>query len=134
MKNGVLGTIKIPKIELEAKIKEGTDSSVLAEYVGHFTNSNIWDGNIALAAHNRGSTVKHYFEKINQLVNGDTIIYNANLLGERSYKVTTIKEIENTDWSVTEKNANDKNTITLITCITNHPEKRLCVIAEEKTS
>lgn len=125
------GTIEIPKIGLVAPIKEGTDLETLAQYVGHFSNSSVWDGNVALAAHNRGTSVKHYFDRINELVNGDTIIYKTKL-GERSYKVISSKEIEHTDWSVTESNANENNTITLITCIRNQPEKRLCVVAEEK--
>ena len=129
--NNSTGTIEIPKIGLVAPIKEGTDLETLAQYVGHFGNSSVWDGNVALAAHNRGTSVKHYFDRINELVDGDTIIYKTKL-GERSYKVISSKEIENTDWSVTESDANENNTITLITCIKNKPEKRLCVIAEEK--
>lgn len=129
--NSIIGTIEIPKLELEAPIKEGTDLEILAQYVGHFSNSNVWDGNVVLAAHNRGTSVKHYFDRINELVNGDTIIYKTKL-GERSYEVISSKEIENTDWSVTQSNTNENNTIILITCIRNQPEKRLCVIAEEK--
>lgn len=129
--NHVIGTIEIPKLELIAPIKEGTDQDTLAEYIGHFTNSSIWDGNVALASHNRGSSVKHYFEKINELVNGDIIIYKTKL-GERTYQVTTVKEIDYTDWSPIESDTNEKNSITLITCITNYPDKRLCVVAEEK--
>ena len=127
----VIGTLEIPKLELSAPIKEGIDQEILAEYIGHFNNSSVWDGNICLAAHNRGSSVKHYFDRINELVNGDSIIYKTKL-GERSYQVIEIKEIENTDWSITDSKTDDKNTITLVTCITNHPEKRFCVIAEEK--
>lgn len=127
----VIGTLEIPKLELSAPIKEGIDQEILAEYIGHFNNSSVWDGNICLAAHNRGSSVKHYFDRINELVNGDSIIYKTKL-GERSYQVIETKEIENTDWSITGSKTDDKNTITLVTCITNHPEKRFCVIAEEK--
>lgn len=126
-----IGIIEIPKLGLVAPIKEGTDLEVLAKFVGHFSNSSIWDGNVALAAHNRGTSVKHYFDRINELVNGDIIIYRTKL-GERSYEVISSKEIENTDWSVTESDTNEKNTITLITCIKNQPEKRLCVMAKEK--
>lgn len=129
--NNVIGTIEIPKLQIKAPIKEGIDQDTLQKYVGHFTNSSIWDGNVALASHNRGSLVEHYFEKIHELVNGDTIIYKTKL-GERTYQVTTVKEIENTDWSPTESETKEKNTITLVTCIANHPEKRMCVIAEEK--
>jgi len=131
--NEIIGTLEIPKLELSAPIKEGIDQEILAENIGHFNNSSVWDGNVCLAAHNRGSSVKHYFDRINELVNGDTIIYKTKL-GERSYQVIQVKEIENTDWSITESKTNDKNTITLVTCITNQPEKRLCVIAEEKNN
>lgn len=127
----VIGILEIPKLEFSAPIKEGIDQEILAEYIGHFNNSSVWDGNICLAAHNRGSSVKHYFDRINELVNGDSIIYKTKL-GERSYQVIETKEIENTDWSITDSKTDDKNTITLVTCITNHPEKRFCVIAEEK--
>lgn len=129
--NEVLGTLEIPKLELSAPIKEGIEQEILANSIGHFNNSSIWDGNVCLASHNRGDSVKHYFDRINELVNGDTIIYKTKL-GERSYQVIQTKEIENTDWSITENKTKDKNTITLVTCITNQPEKRFCVIAEEK--
>ena len=129
--NEVIGTLEIPKLELSAPIKEGIEQEILANSIGHFNNSSIWDGNVCLASHNRGDSVKHYFDRINELVNGDTIIYKTKL-GERSYQVIQTKEIENTDWSITEKKTKDKNTITLVTCITNQPEKRFCVIAEEK--
>lgn len=129
--NEVIGTLEIPKLELSAPIKEGIEQEILANSIGHFNNSSIWDGNVCLASHNRGDSVKHYFDRINELVNGDTIIYKTKL-GERSYQVIQTKEIENTDWSITENKTKDKNTITLVTCITNQPEKRFCVVAEEK--
>lgn len=129
--NDIIGTLEISKIELIAPIKEGISQEVLATYIGHFPNSGIWDGNVVLASHNRGSLVEHYFERIHELTKGDTIIYKTKL-GKRIYQVTEIKEIESTDWTVTEENANEKNIITLLTCITGHPESRLCVIAEEK--
>lgn len=129
--NEVIGILEIPKLELSAPIKEGIEQEILANSIGHFNNSSIWDGNVCLASHNRGDSVKHYFDRINELVNGDTIIYKTKL-GERSYQVIQTKEIENTDWSITENKTKDKNTITLVTCITNQPEKRFCVIAEEK--
>lgn len=122
--NDNIGNLEIPKINLKADIKEGIDMDTINSYIGHFTNSSVWDGNIALASHNRGSEVKHYFEKINTLEKGDTIIYRSEL-GERRYEVYLIREIEYTDWSVTENT--DENIITLITCITNKPECRLCV-------
>lgn len=122
--NKNIGNLEIPKINLTADIAEGIDLDTISSYIGHFSNSSVWDGNIALASHNRGSEVKHYFENIDKLDKGDVIIYR-NEIGERRYKVYSIKEIEYTDWSVTENT--EENIITLITCITNKPELRLCV-------
>lgn len=45
--------IEIPKIDLIAPISEGTSQEVMAEYVGHFENTSLYEGNIGLAAHNR---------------------------------------------------------------------------------
>ena len=126
--NDVIGTLEIPKINLKAQIKEGVDLDTLKTDIGHFPNSSIWNGNIALASHNRGSNVAHYFQDINKLEKGDLIIYKSEM-GERRYKVTDILEIESTDWSKIEDTKENK--ITLITCVANKPELRLCVQGEE---
>lgn len=126
-----IGTLYIPAIDMKASIKEGTSKEILAEYIGHFPSSSVWDGNVALASHNRGENIVHYFEKINELEDDDVIIYTT-MLGERKYYVSEVKEIENSDWNDIRKNDNESNRITLITCITGKPDKRLCVIAYEK--
>ena len=46
--------IIIPKISLEANISEGTRKETMDKYVGHFEETSKKDGNIGLAAHNRG--------------------------------------------------------------------------------
>ena len=53
--NGSLGTLKIPAIGLNVKIVQGTDSAALKKGVGHFEETSIWNGNVGLAAHNRGT-------------------------------------------------------------------------------
>lgn len=123
-----IGKLKIPILDVEADIVEGIDEEILAEYIGHFPNTALWDGNVALASHNRGSSVVHYFEGIHLLNIGDEIIYITNM-GERRYEVYSKKEIDSTDWSVTFET--EENIITLITCITGYPEKRLCVQGRE---
>lgn len=45
--------VEIPSIDLIAPIAQGTTQEVMLEYVGHFENTNFWEGNIGLAAHNR---------------------------------------------------------------------------------
>lgn len=129
LKDNVIGILEIPKINLKAPVKEGTTQDILKYAVGHFTNSSNWNGNIALASHNRGNYVAHYFENIKDLQMGDEIIYKTKF-GERRYSVTENKQIESTDWSVISKTKENK--ITLITCVKNKPELRICVQAIEK--
>lgn len=117
--------IQIPKIGLDAHIKEGTTQSVLLEAVGHFEESDTWDGNVALAAHNRGYQC-NFFQKIKKLKIGDEIIY-CSKKGKRIYQVQTNKVIKETDWSYVEQTKD--NRITLITCEENRPEYRRCVQA-----
>ena len=52
------------------------------------------------------------------------IIYKSEM-GERRYEVYSVREIKYTDWTVTEETS--ENIITLITCVENKPELRLCV-------
>lgn len=128
--NNLVGILEIPKLNVYAPVKEGTTQEIMKTSVGHFIESDFWNGNVSLASHN-GGTNAHFFEKIYLLNNNDEIIYYTKL-GIRKYKVSEIKEIASTDWSMVEKNKNsNKNTITLITCINNYPNKRLCVRAEE---
>ena len=53
--------IEIPIINLKANIKEGTEKETLDDYVGHFEETQKENGNIGLAAHNRGYK-NNYFE------------------------------------------------------------------------
>ena len=127
--SNVLGKIKIPAIGVEAPIEEGTTADILKESVGHFSNTSYWNGNVALASHNRG-TYAHYFANINNLNVNDEIIYQTKL-GTRIYVVNKIEQISEEDLSVL--NNSEENTITLITCIKNKSNLRLCVKAVEKT-
>jgi len=122
-----LWQIEIPKINCLANISEGTDEKTLNQYVGHFEDSKRRNGNIALAAHNRGYNV-NYFSRIKELNLGDEILYSYNEFS-KSYKVISKEIIKNTDFSKIEDTK--KNQITLITCVENEPEFRRCIIAEE---
>ena len=120
--------VVIPKIELEANIRSGTSKEILNEFVGHFEETKKLNGNIGLAAHNRGYNV-NYFEKIKYLEIGDEILYSYSGI-ERKYTVITKNIIEDTNWKMLE-NTKD-NRITLITCVENKPKYRLCVQGIEK--
>ncbi len=115
--------VEIPAINLVAPISEGTSQEVMLEYVGHFEDTSTWNGNIGLAAHNRGYPI-NYFAKLKDLKMGNEIIYKTKQ-GTKKYKVNSIKTIEDTDWSYLQKTKENK--ITLITCVANQPSKRLCI-------
>lgn len=125
LENDIIGILKISKLSVEAPIKDGTSQEVMRTSIGHFVESDYWNGNVSLASHN-GGTNAHYFEHINQLNTNDEIEYITKY-GTKKYKVKTIQKIQSTDWSMVEKNDGKENVITLITCINGKPNYRLCV-------
>lgn len=119
--------LEIPKINLFAKIAEGTEEKILNEYIGHFKETTFINGNVGLAAHNRGYKV-NYFSRLKELEIGDTInyCYNNEI---RTYKVILKEIIDETNWSFL-KNTKE-NKLTLITCVEDMPELRRCIQAIE---
>lgn len=119
--------IEIPKINLIADIKNGTSEDILNKYVGHFEETPENEGNVALAAHNRGYDV-NYFGRLKELEIGDEVIYfyNGN---KRIYKVDSKTIIKDNEWQKLE-NTKD-NRLTLITCVENQPKLRRCIQAVE---
>ena len=115
--------IEIPKIDLIAPISEGTSQEVMLEYVGHFENTNMFNGNVGLAAHNRGYPI-NYFAKLKELEINDEIIYKTRY-GIKKYKVILTTIIQDTDWSYLQETKENK--ITLITCVENKPTQRRCI-------
>ena len=124
----LIGSLKIEKINLNGTVKEGSTNEILRDYIGHIEETAKYDGNVGLAAHNRGNKYS-YFARINELEPGDEIVYTTKY-GERKYIVDTKKEILETDWSNLE-GTSDKR-LTLITCIKNKVNQRLCVQAVQE--
>ena len=123
-----IGSLKIEKIGLNGPIREGSSTEVLKLYIGHIEETAKYDGNVGLAAHNRGNEYS-YFARVNELEPGDEIIYESKF-GERRYIVNCKKEILETDWSML--NQTKDNRLTLITCIKNKVNQRLCVQAVQE--
>lgn len=118
--------LEIEKINLMAEISEGTEESVLDDYIGHFSETPVNVGNVGLAAHNRGYK-NNYFSRLKELKIGDKINYYIN--GHKfEYEVSEILIIYETDWEKL-KDTKD-NRITMITCIENREKYRLCVQAK----
>ena len=120
--------IEISSISLKAPIKETTNKDILNKYIGHFDETAITVGNIGLAAHNRGYE-KNYFENLKKVKKGEEIKYKYYDF-EKIYIVDKIEIIKDTDWRFLEKT--NKNKVTLITCVENKSNYRLCVQATEK--
>lgn len=127
--DSVLGILTIESIDLKATVKEGSDSEILFKYIGHIEGTSTYDGNIGLAGHNRGADCS-FFARLNELKNGDIITYQTKFY-TRKYKVDCKKVIYETDWSMLE--STEENKLTLITCVKNKRNQRLCVQATEMT-
>lgn len=125
-KNGSLGTLEIPVIGLTVDIFEGTDAATLKRGAGHFEDTSIWDGNAGFAAHNRGAN--SYFGKIHTLELGDRITLTTKL-GTRTYEVTSVSKVSETDRSALA--ASQSNVITLYTCVRDQRDFRWCVTGQE---
>ncbi len=124
---GHIGTLKIPELDLSVKIYEGTTESVLKKGIGHFKDSSIWNGNVCLAAHNRGTN--DYFGEIHELDYGDTIKLTTKK-GTRTYRVFSVEKISVNDTS--DLQGTSDNIITLITCVKNQSDRyRWCVQARQ---
>ena len=123
----MLGILTIEKIGLKATVKEGTTDEILLNYIGHIEETATYDGNIGLAGHNRGYK-NSYFARINELEEGDIVTYKTKFY-TRQYKVDNLEVIYETDWSLLRNT--EENKITMITCIANKKNQRLCVQATE---
>ena len=113
-KNGSLGRLEIPALDLSVRIYQGTDSKTLAKGIGHFEDTSIWNGNVCLAAHKLGI--------------GDKITLTTKL-GTRTYKVTDVSKVSETDRSGLADSG--ENMLTLYTCVRNQRDQRWCVTAAE---
>ena len=123
--DGTLGILKIPKLGLNVKVYESENN--LEKGVGHFTDTAVFIGNVAIAGHNRG--INSYFGEIHNLKAGDEIIYTTKL-GTKKYAVTSVRKINAADFSFLRETSD--NRLTLITCVKNEPNFRWCVQAIEK--
>ena len=124
--DGSIGTLNIPKLGISVKVWEGETNASMAKGVAHYSSTSAWAGNVGLCGHNRGA--KYNIGTVKDLAAGDIITYTT-MYGTRTYQVTMVTIISNTDWSYLQSTAD--NRITITTCLENHPESRVCVQAVE---
>jgi sortase A len=121
-----IGSLYVARTGKTIKVYEGEDLANLKVGAGHFASTSAWDGNVALAGHNRGGSA--YFSFVKDMQIGDRVTYTTRY-GTRTYEVyskTQIGEYDNLplSWS-------SENIITLITCVADVPELRYSVQARE---
>lgn len=90
--NGMMGYIRIPKIQVELPIYHGTEEKVLQSGVGHFWGTSLpigGESTHAVLTGHRGLPSKLLFTDLDELAEGD--IFYIRILGETlAYKVDQI--------------------------------------------
>jgi sortase A len=111
----VIALIQIDKINLKLPVLEGATKANMKHAAAHMKETTPIGqvGNAAIAAH-RARTTGRLFNRLNEVVVGDTITVKTNK-EEFQYKVYDISVVEPTDVSVLDGNSKD-SILTLITC------------------
>lgn len=124
-----LYVLRIPCIESENLVREGTSQSILSDALGHETETALIGehGNCVIAGHRNYSFGK-FFNRLNEVEIGDDIFVDAKD-GTHSYKVTDIRVVTPDQVEILEDTEDEQ--LTLYTCtpiyIATH---RLVIIAK----
>jgi sortase A len=115
--NGIMGYIKIQKIDVTLPIYHGTEESVLQTSIGHLEESSLpvgGESSHSMLSGHRGLPSARLFTDLDKLVEGDT--FTMTILNETfTYEVDHIWIVEPTDLShLTIEDGKDY--CTLITC------------------
>jgi sortase A len=111
----VIGRIKIPAIEMDLLLIEGTSAAELNWGAGHIIGSALpgAPGNCSIAGH-RNYVFGSYFSRLDEIVMGNIITLNYQKT-DYQYVVDEIFIVEPDDVSVLKSKAG-QSTVTLITC------------------
>lgn len=130
--DGVMGYIKIPKIDVNLPIYHGSDESVLSKGAAHVPNTALpigGKGNHTVISAHTAYPEQVFFDNLQDLTDGD-YIYISVLGDTLIYQVCDMNIVEPTDVELLQSNK-DKDLLSLVTCypyaINSH---RLIVTAE----
>lgn len=115
--NGLIGYIRIPKIDVYLPIYHGTTENILQSGVGHLDNSSLptgGEGTHSVLVGHSGLVRTKMFDDIDKLEKGDYFYINV-LSRVLVYKVDEIKTVNPDDMSVTQI-YEGKDYVTLVTC------------------
>jgi sortase A len=124
--DGSIGKLYVARTKKTIPVYEGEDAANLKKGTGHFASTSAWDGNVALAGHNRGDSP--HFSFVKDMENGDTVTYTTPY-GSRTYEVISREQIDVYDHS--KLGWSTENLLTLITCIEDTPELRWAATLRE---
>ena len=114
---GVMGTIRIPKIGVALPIRHGSGNDALNNGAGHLYGTSLPVGgkstHAVITAH-RGVPDKELFTRLDELKKGDVFYLNV-AGGTLAYKVTRVQETDPSDTSLV-RIEQGKDLVTLLTC------------------
>ena len=73
--DGSIGNLEFPKFSKNIKVYEGESLENMRLGAAHFSNTSAWDGNVPIAAHNRG--VPNNFNFLKNMNVGDNVKYST---------------------------------------------------------
>ncbi len=115
--DGVIGYLKIPKIDVNLPIYHGTNSKTLQKGIGHFEKSSLpigGEGTHAILSGHRGLPSSRLLSDLNQLEKGD-LFYIYVLDKILAYQVDQINVVEPSNIEPL-KMEDGKDYVTLVTC------------------
>lgn len=115
--NGIMGSIEIPKINVDLPIYHGTEDNVLSVGVGHIQGTSLPVGgentHCVLSGH-RGLPGSSLFTRLDEMKEGD--LFFLSVMGETlAYKVYDIQVVDPDNTEVLEITAG-KDDVSLVTC------------------
>lgn len=115
---GIIGTIEIPKIDINLPIYHGTDDDVLSNGIGHIQTSSFPVGGIntrTVVSGHRGLPNAKLFTRLDELVKNDLFYFKVGgeTLAYKIYKIEVVKKDEAPDVIGIEEG---KDLATMITC------------------
>lgn len=126
----MLYILRIPSIDSENPVREGTERDVLSDSLGHESGTAFAgeEGNCVIAGH-RNYNFGKYFNRLDE-VEIDDLIYLDSATETYTYVVTDIQVVDPTDVEILEP-IEGKETLTLYTCTPIYiATQRLVIIAE----
>lgn len=126
----VIGTIRIPEIDIEYPILDKTSIKALKIAVGYLSGAGINQvGNTVIQGHNYKNGT--FFSDVDRLSNGDKIYIKDTTGTEITYEVYRNFTASSTDTSFYNRDTEGKREITLSTCTDNDDTKRTIILARE---